>query len=141
MSTTIPYEGIVILQPDTALDAQKELFRKNKSIVEAHKGAVNTVETWGRRLLANPIQKSARGIFFHVTFNADNKAVAELERTMGINDNVLRFIHVRLPEGTDLKKHMENFKSELAAGVAREKERAERAQARRLARKADEDLE
>jgi small subunit ribosomal protein S6 len=135
-----PYEAVIIMNPDTPLEAQKELFRKNKQIVEEHKGSVHTVETWGKRILANPIHKFPRGLYFHATFMADTKAVAELERTMRINDKVLRFIHTRLEDNTELAKHMEKFKADLAANAQREKEReAKQAEKRAAMRKFDGD--
>lgn len=128
---TRAYESVIIVDPDTSLEAQKELFQRNKKIVEDHNGKMNHVDTWGRRLLGNPIEKTTRGIFFHSTFYADNKAVAELERTMRINDHVLRFQHTRLEDGTDLVAFVEQFKKDLAANAVREKER-EAKQARRF---------
>jgi small subunit ribosomal protein S6 len=137
-ATTIrPYEGVVILHPDMGLDAQKELFRKNKRIIEEHNGSVHNLDTWGKRLLGNPIDKIARGLYFHMTFMADNKAVTELERTMRINDRVLRFLHTRLEDGTDLNQFMEHFKAELAAGQAREREREAKAAERKHRRQAE----
>ncbi len=133
--STRPYESIIILQPETPVEAQKELIRKNKKIIEDHKGSVVHVDTWGRRLLGNPIDKHARGYYFHTTFYADNKAVAELERTMRINDRVLRFIHTRLEDGTDLNVFMESFKNELAANAAKEREREAKMMEKRAAAK------
>lgn len=132
--TVRPYEGVVIMHPDTGLELQKELFKKNKGIIESHNGNVHSVDTWGKRLLGNPIEKIPRGIYFHTTFNADTKAVAELERTMRINDRVMRFVHTRLADDTDLNKFLENFKNELAAGQAREREREAKAAERKSRR-------
>jgi small subunit ribosomal protein S6 len=133
-----PYEVVIIMNPETPLEVQKDLLKKNKQIIETHKGNIHSVETWGKRVLANPIHKFPRGLYFHSTFMADTKAVAELERTMRINDKVLRFIHTRLEDGTDLAQHMEKFKAELAANAQREKEReAKQAEKRAAMRKFD----
>ncbi len=140
-ATIRPYEAVVIVSPDATVDMQKELFKKNKRIIEEHKGSVNTVETWGKRLLGNPIHKVPRGVYFHTTFMADNKAVAELERTMRINDRVMRFVHTRLEDGTDLNKHLEHFKGELAAGAAREREREAKAAERKQRRHSEQQEE
>ena len=139
--TTRPYEGVIIMHPDTGLELQKELFKKNKKIIEEHKGNVHSVDTWGKRLLGNPINKIPRGIYFHTTFTADNKAVAELERTMRINDKVMRFVHTRLEDDTDLNKFLENFKAELAAGQAREREREAKAAERKSRRQQEQQEE
>lgn len=134
MQTTVaPYEVVVLVHPDTSLEDQKELFRKNKATIEGFKGNVHSLETWGKRTLATPIGKLKKAIYFHATFEADTQAVAELERTMRINDKVLRFMHTRLDERTSLAKFMEGFKKGLAESAAREKEREAKIQARKAA--------
>lgn len=127
------YEAVIIIHPDATLEFQKELFRKNKGIIESFNGQVFSLETWGKRALANPIGKSRRAAYFHTLFEANSQAIMELERTMRINDKVLRFMHTRLDERTPLSKHLENFKKGLADSAQREREREAKIQARRAA--------
>lgn len=129
-----PYEGVIIIRPEASEETQKNLFKKNKEIIEAHGGHINHIDTWGKRVLANSIGKSRKGIFFHVTFDCDTKCVAELERTMKINESVLRYVHTRLEDGTELPGFVDAFKKELAEGIAREKEREVKLAAKRAAR-------
>ncbi len=141
MSTTLsgkssanrPYEVVIIMHPDATLDEQKELFKKNKNTITTYKGTVNSVETWGKRTLATPIGKLRKAIYFHSTFEVDPSAVMELERTMRINDKVLRFMHTKLDERTPVAKHLEAFKKGLTETAQREKEREAKAQLRRQA--------
>lgn len=128
-----PYEGIVIIHPDVNLEEQKQIFKKNKATIESFSGSVFSLETWGKRNLANSLGKLRKAIFFHSYFEADPQAVAELERTMRINDKVLRFMHTRLDERTSLSRHQEIFKRGLAESAQREKEREAKAQARKAA--------
>lgn len=127
------YEGIIIMHPDTSEEEQKNLFRKNKEIIAQFSGEINHLDTWGKRRLANPIQKLTRGVYFHTTFAAQGSCIAELERTMGINDKVLRFSHVRLDDRINLAKHVEAFKETLAATAQREKEREAKFQQKKAA--------
>lgn len=127
------YEAVIIIHPDATLDFQKELFRKNKGIIESFQGQIFSLETWGKRALANPIGKTRRAAYFHTLFEASSNAITELERTMRINDKVLRFMHTRLDERTSLPKHLENFKKGLAESAQREREREAKMQARRAA--------
>lgn len=117
-----PYEGVILVNPEASEEVQKALFQKNAKIIKDHSGEVNSVETWGKRYLGNPIDKITKATYFHTTFTANNDAVAELERTMRINDNVLRFMHIKLEEGTDLKKYLEGFKDTLAETLKKVKE-------------------
>ena len=130
-----PYEAVILMHPDASDEEQKNLFRKNKGIIESmFKGTVNHLDTWGKRSLANPIEKCTRAIYFHTTFTAEPAAIAELERTMRINDRVLRFQHSALDVRTNLTKFVEDFKQALADAAAREREREAKFQARKAAR-------
>lgn len=128
-----PYEVVVIMHPDASPEEQKELFRKNKAIIQDFQGSVFSLETWGKRSLANQIGKLKKGIYFHSLFEAKPSAIMELERTMRINDKVLRFAHSKLDPRVPLSKYMENFKRSLQESANREKEREAKAQARRAA--------
>ncbi len=128
-----PYEVVVLMHPDATLQDQKDLFTKNKSIIQGFNGSIHSLETWGKRTLANPIGKSKKAIYFHSTFEAAPAAVAELERTMRINDKVLRFMHTKLDSRVSLTKFMENFKKGLQESAQREREKEAKIQARRAA--------
>lgn len=128
-----PYEVVVLMHPDATLEEQKELFKKNKSIIAQYKGSVHSLDTWGKRNLANMIGKNKKAIYFHSTFEAGTQAIAELERTMRINDKVLRFMHTKLDERVSLTKFMEAFKKGLAETAQREREKEAKAQLRRAA--------
>lgn len=134
--TLRPYEAVILLHPDTTEDDQKTLFKKNKAIIEEQfGGSVKHLDTWGKRNLGNPIAKLKKAIYFHTSFEANPQAIMELERTMRINDNVLRFLHTKLEDGTDLTKFVESFKNALAESAAREREREAKFQARKAAMK------
>jgi len=128
-----PYEAVVIVHPDANLEEQKELFRKNAATIKSFKGSVHSLETWGKRSLANVIGKTRKAIYFHTTFEAQPAAVAELERTMRINDKVLRFTHTALDSRVSLSKFVENFKRGLQETAQREREREAKIQAKRAA--------
>lgn len=128
-----PYEAVILVHPDTSLEDQKELFRKNKTTIQSFKGSIHSLETWGKRNLATPIGKLKKAVYFHTIFESDTQAIAELERTMRINDKVLRFMHTRLDERLPLSKHLETFKKGLTESAQREKEREAKSLARRNA--------
>lgn len=128
-----PYEAIIIVHPDASVEEQKELFKKNKTTITSFSGTVHTLETWGKRTLATPIGKLKKAVYFHTVFEANPQAVMELERTMRINDKVLRFMHTKLDERVSPTKHVENFKKGLQDSAAREKEREAKMQLRKQA--------
>jgi small subunit ribosomal protein S6 len=128
------YELVVILHPDFSEDEQKAFFRKAKETISQFKGEINHIDSWGKRKLANPIEKMTRGLYFHMTFEAQGDCIAELERTMRINDRVLRFQHTRLDDRISLAKFVEGFKESLVEAANREREREIKNQQRKAAR-------
>jgi len=69
-----------------------------QSRVEELGGEVTNVDYWGRRRLAYPIEDFREGyyVFFQMAYPTNQ--IAELERTLKLNDQVLRHLVVRLDE-------------------------------------------
>lgn len=130
-----PYEAVIMMDSTSSEQDQKDLFKKNKGIIESYSGEFNHVDLWGKRKLANPIEKKTRAVYFHSTFMAAPEAIKELERTMKLNEKVLRVVHTRLSEKVTLAKYLENFKAQLAETLVKEKEKEAKFKARKAARK------
>lgn len=128
------YELVVILHPDTTEEEQKSFFKKNREIIQSFSGTIHHLDTWGKRKLGNPIARINRGNYFHMTFEAAGNVVHEIERTMRINDRVLRFQHTRLDDRTSLAKFVEKFKDALTETANREREREIKNQQRKMMR-------
>ena len=125
------YETVIIMHPDASEAEQKALFRKNQEIINQFSGKINHIDTWGKRRLANVVRKMKVGLYFHSTFTAKAECVEELERTMRINDRVLRFFHSRLDDRKGIEQHLENYREVIAVSKAREQEREAKVQARK----------
>ncbi|RME15096.1 MAG: 30S ribosomal protein S6 [Bdellovibrio sp.] len=125
------YEAVIIFNPDVPEEEQKEFFRKNRDIIKSFRGEVNHIDTWGKRRLSNPINKFSVGTYFHTTFEADPACIAELERTMRINDKVLRFFHHRLDDRISFSDYLDKYKETLALSTKKEQEKEQKAQARK----------
>ena len=93
------YEMIYII--DTGLEeaARKELIEKVSGLITANGGEIEKVdETWGKRRLAYAIDYKTEGWYVLVTFQAPAELPRELERNLQINENVLRYLVVKLVE-------------------------------------------
>ncbi len=121
------YEGVIILHPEASVEDQQAVFKKNKTILESFKGEIQAVESWGKRKLANPINKQRMGTYFYCIFTADSQAVKELERNLKINDKVFRFLFTRLDDKMDAQKHHDNYRTLLVDSQKRHKEAEEKA--------------
>ena len=93
------YEMIYII--DTGLEeaARKELIEKVSALISANGGEIEKVdETWGKRRLAYAIDYKTEGWYVLVNFKAPAELPRELERNLQINENVLRYLVVKLEE-------------------------------------------
>lgn len=92
------YESIYILKSDMEKDDMTTLIEKFKTLVESAEGKIESVEEWGNKKLAYPIQKMEQGYYVLMNFEAKPEFIVELERVYKINDNVIKFITVRKDE-------------------------------------------
>jgi small subunit ribosomal protein S6 len=125
------YECVIIYHPDATEKDLAAFFKKQKEVIKQFDGDLHHVDSWGKRRLANPIKKLRMGTYLHSTFESSPESVAELERLMRINDNVLRFTHTKLDERISLNQHVENFRNTIKASIEKENEREKAFQARR----------
>lgn len=89
---------------DTAVEetARKELIEKFSGLIKLNGGEVEKVdETWGKRRLAYPINDKPEGYYVMVTMQAPSELPKEIERNLEINENILRYLIIKLVE----KKH------------------------------------
>ena len=90
------YEHMLIARQDISAQAVDALATHLKTIVETEGGKVEKQEYWGLRTLAFRIKKNRKGHYVLLNLNAPAKAVFELERQLKINEDVLRFLTVRV---------------------------------------------
>jgi len=93
------YELIYII--DTGLEeaARKELVEKVSTLITANGGEIEKVdETWGKRHLAYAINYKTEGWYVLVNFKAEPDLPREIERNLRINENVLRYLVIKLEE-------------------------------------------
>ncbi len=93
------YEMIYIIDTGLEETARKELIEKVSGLITANGGEIEKVdETWGKRRLAYAIDYKTEGWYVIVTFQAPAQLPRELERNLQINENVLRYLVVKLVE-------------------------------------------
>lgn len=67
-----------------------------KGVIESNGGKVEKTEMWGVKSLAYRIKKNRKAHFAMFNLDAPPAAVAEMERQMRINEDILRFMTVRV---------------------------------------------
>jgi small subunit ribosomal protein S6 len=90
------YEHVFLARQDLA-QAQVDALAENATKVIADNGGkVVKTETWGLRGLANRIAKNRKAHYVMLDIDAPAPAMAELERQTGINEDVIRFMTIRV---------------------------------------------
>jgi small subunit ribosomal protein S6 len=95
------YETIYILRPDVDNDVAEKVIDRARDVIKRLDGTLTKLDNWGKRKLAYPIQKNTRGIFVYLKYVGFSDLVAELERNLGLLDEVVRFQTVLLQEDVD----------------------------------------
>lgn len=85
------YETMVIVHPDNAGDKLDAVVNKFTGILSDQGARLLKLDPWGERRLAYPIRKVERGIYLLFFFDATPAALAEFERRMRLDENILRF--------------------------------------------------
>ena len=93
------YELTYIIDAALEENARKELIEKISGLIVANGGEVEKVdETWGKRRLAYAINYKTEGWDVLVTMKAPAELPRELERNLQINEDIIRYLVVKLEE-------------------------------------------
>ena len=91
------YECVLIARNDATQQQVDALADQLTQGMEAGGGAVKKREYWGLRSLAYRIKKNRRGHYLLLGLEAPPAAIAEMERQLRLNEDVLRFLTIRVP--------------------------------------------
>src|SRR3954471_779607 len=90
------YEHVFLARQDLAQAQVDALAENATSIIESNGGQVVKTETWGLRSLAYRIAKNRKAHYVMLDFDAPAPVVAELERQTQINEDVIRYMTLRV---------------------------------------------
>ena len=92
------YEHVFLARQDLA-QAQVDALAENATkIVEENNGKVTKIETWGLRSLAYKIAKNRKAHYVMLNIDAPGGVIAELERQTQINEDIIRYMTVKVDE-------------------------------------------
>lgn len=92
------YEHVFLARQDLAQAQVDALAENATAIVEANQGKVTKVENWGLRSLAYKIAKNRKAHYVMLNIDAPAGVVAELERQTQINEDVIRYMTIKVEE-------------------------------------------
>ena len=95
------YEHIYLARQDTSAQQVEELTAHLKGVVEGLGGSVAKTEYWGVKSLSYRLRKNRKAHFTLMNLNAPPPAVNEIERLERLNEDVLRYLTIRVDEHED----------------------------------------
>src|ERR1044072_4634032 len=90
------YEHVFLTRQDVSGQRVDELVEQFKGVIAGAGGTVGKTEYWGLKSLAFRVKKNRKAHYTLMNIEAPHSAVAEMERQMSINEDVLRFLTVRV---------------------------------------------
>jgi small subunit ribosomal protein S6 len=124
------YEHVFMARQDVSAQQVEELTKQFTGVIEQMGGKVTKNEYWGVKSLQFRIKKNRKAHFALLNVDAPAAALTEVERQERINEDVLRYLTVRVDE-------LEEGPSAMMRKVDRDRERDERRDGDRMDRRDD----
>lgn len=90
------YETVFVARQDVTSNQVESMAQHYTSLIKTHGGEVSKTEFCGLRQLAYPIKKNKKGHYVLLNIASAPEGIKEMERQMGLNEDVLRYLTVRV---------------------------------------------
>ncbi len=98
------YETLFILRPTLTDEEQSSNIAKIKDILVRENGQILATDEIGMRKLAYPINKYERGVYVILYFQAVGSVIAEFERKLKFNEDVIKFFTIKYTNKRESKQ-------------------------------------
>lgn len=92
------YECVILARQEVSAPQVEALIDEMANVISAGGGTVAKKEFWGLRNIAYRVKKNRKAHYVLLNLDAPSAAVKEMERQMSLNEDVLRFLTVRVEE-------------------------------------------
>jgi small subunit ribosomal protein S6 len=90
------YEHVFLARQDLTQQQVDDLVAHYKGVIETNGGKIGRVESWGLKSLTYRVRKNRKAYYTLMDLDAPAKALNEMERQMGLSEDVLRFLSVKV---------------------------------------------
>ncbi len=112
------YESLFIIRPSVSDEETGALIEKMKSVADKTGAQFIKAENWGRKKLAYEVRRERKGTYAYFYFRAPNHTVGELERAYRLEDNIIKFLTIRLEKELVSRRSAEASAQEADGGRA-----------------------
>lgn len=95
------YEHVFLARQDVSAQQVESLTEQMSNIITENGGTIGKTEYWGLRPLSFRVKKNRKAHYMLLDLDTPHAAVAEMERQMSLNEDILRFMTIRVEEHTD----------------------------------------
>ena len=120
------YESVFIARQDISSTQVEQLIEQFAEIVATGGGEVKKREYWGLRSLAYRIKKNRKGHYVLFNLDAPASAVTEMERLMRLNEDIMRYLTIRVDALEEGPSVMMQAKSDRDRGRRGDRDRGDR---------------
>ena len=92
------YEGVIIARQDLGASQVNDLVANLSEVIKKEGGEVVKVDNWGLKNLAYRIKKNRKGYYVLLNIVAPANAISEYERIMRLNEDVIRYMTIKVDE-------------------------------------------
>ena len=92
------YESVLIARQDLGVSQVNSLVSDLSDVIKSEGGEVVKVDNWGLKNLAYRIKKNRKGYYVLLNITAPAKAVSEYERRIRLNEDIIRYMTVKVDE-------------------------------------------
>lgn len=92
------YESVLIARQDLGTPQVNDLVASLSDVIKAQGGEVVKVDNWGLKNLAYRIKKNRKGHYVLLNIVAPASAIKEYERLMRLNEDVIRYMTIKVDE-------------------------------------------
>tara|TARA_B100000963_G_C22354824_1_gene548942 strand:+ start:96 stop:485 length:390 start_codon:yes stop_codon:yes gene_type:complete len=106
------YESVIIGRQDLTPSQFETLIDKFISVIGSFKGEIKKKENWGLRNLAYKINKNRKGHYILLNIDANSEAILEYERLMRLDEDIIRFLTIKINNINENPSPLMNNKSD-----------------------------
>ena len=105
------YESMLIARQDLGQSQVNDIVATLSDAIKRGGGEVVSVDNWGLKNLAYRIKKNRKGHYVLLNISAPAQAVAEYERVMRVNEDIIRYMTVRVEDFSEISSNNDGVDS------------------------------
>ena len=106
------YESVLIARQDLGASQVKDIVDNLSNVIKNQGGEVVRVDNWGLKNLAYRIKKNRKGHYVLLNISAPASAISEFERVMRINEDIIRYMTIKVDSFSDANQNSESAAEE-----------------------------